>query len=1279
VTSGVQSPLVYVIYESGIVLVTKLNDNHDLMNYMYRLVSILVFLFFSQILVSQLAPVIPAGSVGNSLANSEIICPTGSDVESFGFSQDGTSPFTGPPSTFFGEGTAMNMTNTLSLEWEYEESGGGSIISTGGSSIRTNTAQNGTGTVTISFDQAMTNPIISFDGLQDNSTIAFFDCSGTALAPVLIATSGTSHTLVGNLLTSTAGGTSASADLQFPGAVSCFYYEITAGSGIGTLGEGVTLQIRTCVPETPLPECATCGPNTSFEYLRLANASGSGTGSTADVMLNGILYGDAEVLFSDLDINEDLSGATFGAFDNDGGTFLLQVNLCAPLPIDQLDILGLETESQVWVGTGLSGTGSAGIPTGLTLTQCGGSPNLTVSGNMVENTITSTCRNQANGNFTVSAASVSTLYFRYRNPTATSMGCTFDKATFRIGSCVPDMPDVIPACPLTEVTITADPDGFAAAVAGGGTGNAFTSIVTRDANGNYFNQTCSQLENEVTNMTPTAQLALSPCAEVVDENDCSFCTPVPPCTTCAATDTYTFLQLTNAMGSGTGATADITLNGVKYGDATVVSSNLSINTDLSGTNFGAFANGRTMEETMVLQLDFCTPTAINQLDIIGLETESQVWVGTSLGAGMITSGPALMQCDGDAVMTETGNMVTNTAGSCNNQGDGSYNGIGTVSTLFFRYTNPLGGCSFDKTTYRLGVCVPAPAMAIPECPLVLFDVAGDMLVKDNNGRYFDFGGACPSALPTMSMAETVISPCVTPTEVMDCPVCIMPGLAKAVSSVTTAASGVPGNVDVTFRFTLSNAGGANMENLVLNDNIAALGGFVSVLSPPVVTMTSAGGTAPIPNAGYAGTGNLLNGSSGSLVNGQQIIVEVRTEFDPTGTGSPELNSAEGGGTPPGGGTLFTDLSDNGLTPNTHDTAADTDAPTPLEFPKINLAKEITNVRPAGTPNNFLVDFVLRVKNTGNVTLNNVSIEDNILAQLGPTAFVAMVTPPVQDPGFNGSSDIDIPIGTLTRNQIVTVTFVIEVFAPVAGSNQAKASGTGIGALGASAMVMDLSDAGPDPEAVNTADPSVAALPVGNNEDNPTLFGPGATLEASGMSSSVAGADDVNVTLDANCTVTILAGFGATGGNGAILGTEVYVDGVYRPGAILTDADLGRDIQYRTFDLSTGTWIWGNINLENKQIPDPLNAEYNVMCLEPILTLIDLEDLADDLLGECTAPVSDITESSTITGDACDGFTTVRTIRGVVDLDGRKIPVTLSTETINEMPLDVRCARWSCRL
>ena len=178
-----------------------------------------------------------------------------------------------------------------------------------------------------------------------------------------------------------------------------------------------------------------------------------------------------------------------------------------------------------------------GIPGGITLSQCGGQATMAPTGpNMVTN-VSTNCSNQGNGNYTVGGVTTSTLFFRYENPTG---GCVFDKATFRVGTCVADLIDVAPTCPITELEVQ-DCDGLAA-------GNIF-----QDANGNFFN-TC-------TDMTPER---VSPCYNFVPGDLCPQCMPEPVCCDpCPVGENFEYVNFSNG---------DAFLNGINVGSCLLYTS-----------------------------------------------------------------------------------------------------------------------------------------------------------------------------------------------------------------------------------------------------------------------------------------------------------------------------------------------------------------------------------------------------------------------------------------------------------------------------------------------------------------------------------------------------------------------------------------------------------------------------------------------------------------------------------------------------------------------------------
>jgi hypothetical protein len=622
----------------------------------------------------------------------------------------------------------------------------------------------------VTFGTPLTSPIFNFAGLLNTSEVSITDCNG---APISVTDISTGTVIASGVFTG-------NDRVQLTGTYDCVNFTIS-----NDRSDAYTVNVGTCLGADPLPPCVDCGPNEDYEYVRLVNRQGTGTGATADVELNNILVGTAEVLFSNLSINEDLSGPAFGAFANgvtEDETLLLQIDFCEPITVQQLDILGLETESQAWVGTTLSGSGATGIPQGITLTQCGGANTMMPTGNMVTNTSAS-CANQGNGNYTTGGLTTSSLFFRYTNPVG---GCRFDKATFRIGTCVPDGSDAIPVCPIEYLTYATDivdyvtngPDFV------GNDANAFQ--IMRDGNGNYFDMTCTQIANDVMDIdgnmdgdlddpedvdangngvldagNAIATTVISPCAELVDIEECSFCNPPPPCDACTA-GSFELIDLdatgTNAAGLPTGI---IEVEGVCIGQYEFEFSDLDVNLDGNGTRFGGFDNDG---GTMLLRLDFCDGIDIQQLDITNLEVESQVSVGTSVsgaGASAVLSGLNLTFCEGSDRMDQdditNGNTVTTAGPGCGANPNASYTvGGATVNSVYFKYTNPMGGCSYDYVGFSLGICYEQSMPAIPVCPvqeyqIACYDLADNQgpirnVLIDAAGNVFD-GQSCSANIP----------------------------------------------------------------------------------------------------------------------------------------------------------------------------------------------------------------------------------------------------------------------------------------------------------------------------------------------------------------------------------------------------------------------------------------------------------------------------------------------------------------------------------------------------
>lgn len=336
----------------------------------------------------------------------------------------------------------------------------------------------------------------------------------------------------------------------------------------------------------------------------------------------------------------------------------------------------------------------------------------------------------------------------------------------------------------------------------------------------------------------------------------------------------------------------------------------------------------------------------------------------------------------------------------------------------------------------------------------------------------------------------------------------LPSLAafKNIVSVAPAASCTLGNVDMAFKICAKNTGNVALDQISLYDPAMTLLGssYVSLLEAPHVTSTTATTT---PSA--LGFPDIFM-QSGLLAPGQSVCVEYKMELNPNNN-LYAVNSAyaEGRALRDDTGAPFisaltnapvkaTDNSDAGdqyesFNPGfPGDTGGNEDALL-IQVPQIHISQQVVECiaepTQAPTPGNAWVTFEIKIKNTGNVPLTNLQIQNNIAAQLG-SAYLGIVgspalalstasTDPVLNPGFNGGSQSNLlngSSGLLNPNQTLTywIKILMDPDAPgalIPAYTQAAASGTGLNAQNTSVTVSDLSDNGSDPESINAAYPN----------------------------------------------------------------------------------------------------------------------------------------------------------------------------------------------------------------
>ncbi|MEM6594463.1 MAG: hypothetical protein AAF672_06695 [Pseudomonadota bacterium] len=293
-----------------------------------------------------------------------------------------------------------------------------------------------------------------------------------------------------------------------------------------------------------------------------------------------------------------------------------------------------------------------------------------------------------------------------------------------------------------------------------------------------------------------------------------------------------------------------------------------------------------------------------------------------------------------------------------------------------------------------------------------------------------------------------------------------------------------GTVDVTYSINVANTGDAPLSPLTLVDDLTAadqLGtAFQSVTSAPVVSLTNTSGssTAPTSNgAAYDGSNALLTGTDGTLQPGDSIDVVFTVNIDANAAGAPATlqNTARATGLTPGGVPGVDEVGDDSdadtqadgtpdTTPNDPNDPPGGGVPTvispPVTAPEIGATKSVLAVGAQQGDGSYDATYEIEVTNTGNVTLTNLTLEDNLtsLAQLGSAFRSVVVAPavtagtinagstlPTANAGYDGTNGLINTSGTLIPGDSYVVTFTVNVNpsfvgAPITLRNMATASG-----------------------------------------------------------------------------------------------------------------------------------------------------------------------------------------------------------------------------------------------
>ncbi len=382
----------------------------------------------------------------------------------------------------------------------------------------------------------------------------------------------------------------------------------------------------------------------------------------------------------------------------------------------------------------------------------------------------------------------------------------------------------------------------------------------------------------------------------------------------------------------------------------------------------------------------------------------------------------------------------------------TYRNTGNVNLTGVRLTETVpANTTFSAAASTAGWSCPDGSGAGTVCTLII----GSLPVGATGSATFAVTVANPVPAGTTSVANTATltdSGGTTTTGTDTTPVQTTPGLAisKSDGGVTTTPGGT-----VAYVLTYRNTGNVGLTGVVINETVPANTTFNAAASS---TGWSCAAGSPAGTACTLTLGNLAAGAAGSVT----FAVTVASPF-PAGT--PQLTNS------------VTITASNGSTATNSDT-------TPVQAtPGLSLDKTDsgTTVQPGGT-----VSYILRYRNTGNVALTNVVINETVPAN---TIFNAAAS----TPGWScanaspAGTACTFTVGNLPAGPTVgTTTFAVTVINPVpAGTTQ----------LANSAIIHDSS-----------------GTTSGGSDTTPVQTTPGLTINKSDGGLTVAPGSTVNYTL-----------------------------------------------------------------------------------------------------------------------------------------------------------------------
>lgn len=309
---------------------------------------------------------------------------------------------------------------------------------------------------------------------------------------------------------------------------------------------------------------------------------------------------------------------------------------------------------------------------------------------------------------------------------------------------------------------------------------------------------------------------------------------------------------------------------------------------------------------------------------------------------------------------------------------------------------------------------------------------------------------------------------------IDCSVNNSLGIAKAVSSTTLNANG---SYDVAYKVVVKNTGFAQLNNVLLTENLSATfpaPTAFSVVSAPVITSTGSSLTIDPAFNGSTSTA-LTNTLTSVLPIGQTDTIVFTVNVIPNGVFGTFNNSVLGAAVGGTASTIVTDSSQVGLDtdPDLDGDPTNNNVPTPLNlvpFQFFGLTKEGSLNGPLGD-GSYDITYTITVHNLGNDTLKNVVVKDSLFGttiknpatytmKSGPTASGSLTA----NSAYNGNSDANLIIpasSVMAPGTTSNIIFTINVFPDTVTVISNYAIGSALGSN--SVAVSDTSNSGNNPD------------------------------------------------------------------------------------------------------------------------------------------------------------------------------------------------------------------------